>query len=216
MNWAPPLRQAGSAVSDLYDATVFRILRVDGSLHVLQAAPTGLDRLRRGPENAPACKSSRGARTSMRPSFAFLITATLASASGCKQSPPMVYVLEAPQEVTLSASVSATQVKVGDMVTLHAERRAKGTWKQIPRDELTPGQCWLYRPPPELEAEVADSVEWEIIPDRGMRLDPTFRMDHTRQAQMAVAGTYKLTPYSPVTCEKDRVIEGPTIEIVVS
>jgi len=49
-----------------------------------------------------------------------------------------------------------------------------------------------------------------------VQFDPTFRMDHTRIAVMAIAGSYKLTPYSAVTCEKDRVVQGPTIEIEVS
>lgn len=151
----------------------------------------------------------------MRPSLVFLFAATLASASGCKQRQPLVYVLESPQEVTLTASVSATKVKPGETVVLHAERRATGKWKQIPRDQLTPGQCWLYRPPPQLESEVADNVEWEVIPDRGVQFDPTFRMDHTRVAQMVVPGKYQLTAYSAVTCEKDRVVQGPTIEIEV-
>ncbi len=152
----------------------------------------------------------------MRPSLVFLFAATFVSASGCKQRAPMVYVLESPQEVTLTTSVTPTKVQRGETVLLHAERRATGKWKQIPRDQLTSGQCWLYRPPPELESEVADSVEWEVIPDRGVQFDPTFRMDHTRRALMVVPGTYKLTAYSAVTCEKDRVVQGPTIDIEVN
>jgi hypothetical protein len=149
----------------------------------------------------------------MRRSLLLVLGTTLAFAWGCKQKAPLVYVLESPQEVTLKASASATRVRRGETVVLHAERRSVGKWKQIPRDQLTPGQCWLYRPPPELEPEVADKVEWEIIPDRGIQLDPTFQMDHSRVALVVVPGKYTLTAYTAVTCEKDRVIQGPTIQI---
>lgn len=151
----------------------------------------------------------------MRPSLLFVLGTTLAFAWGCKQQAPLVYVLESPQEVTLTASASATRVPRGETVVLHAQRRSVGKWQQIPRDQLAPGQCWLYRPPPELESEVADKVEWEIIPDRGIQLDPAFQMDHSRVALLAVPGKYTLTAYSAVTCEKDRVVQGPTFEIEV-
>lgn len=149
----------------------------------------------------------------MRPSLLFVLGSTLAFAWGCKQQAPLVYVLESPQEVTLTASASAARVPHGETVVLHVQRRAIGKWKQIPRDQLAPGQCWLYRPPPQMENEVADNVDWEIIPDRGIQLDTTFRMDHTRRALVIVPGKYTLTPRTAVTCEKDRVVEGPTIEI---
>lgn len=147
--------------------------------------------------------------------FVFLCAA-LALASGCKQQQPLVYVLASEQKVSLKASVSATKVQQGEQVVLRVERHAVGQWKQIPRDQLTPGQCWLYVPPPEVEAEVADKIEWEVIPDRGVQFDPVFRMDHTRIAVMAVKGTYRLTPYSSVVCEKDRVVQGKTILIEVT
>lgn len=147
--------------------------------------------------------------------FIFLCAA-LPLTSGCEQRSPMVYVLASEQKVSLTPSASATKVRQGEQVVLRVQRHAKGLWKQIPRDQLTRGQCWLYVPPPELEPEVADKVEWEVIPDRGIQFDATFRMDHTRIAVMAAAGTYKLTPYSTVACEKDRVVPGKTIEIQVS
>jgi hypothetical protein len=149
----------------------------------------------------------------MRRSLLLVLGFPLAFAWGCKQQAPLVYVLESSQEVTLNVSASAARVPRGETVILHAERRSVGKWKQIPRDQLTPGQCWVYRPPPELESEVADNVEWEIIPDRGIQLDPTFRMDHSRAAQVIVPGKYTVTAYTPVACEKDRVVQGPTIEI---
>jgi hypothetical protein len=153
---------------------------------------------------------------SMRPSIVLLLLAALAGAAGCEQQQPMVYVLEGPQEVTLTSSASATQVKQGESVTLHVERRITGKWKQVPRDQVTPGQCWLYTPPPEFEQEVADNVEWVAAPEEAVRFDGTFRMDHTRIATMMRTGTIVLTPYSAVRCEKDRVVEGPALRIEVS
>ena len=137
-------------------------------------------------------------------------------AAGCEQRQPMVYVLEGPQEVTLTVSASATEVKAGETVVLHAKRRSVGKWKQIPRDQLTQGQCWLYTPPPEVEEEVADNLEWQVEPDGAARLDGTVRMDHTRLATMVRKGRVTLRPATAVRCEKDRVEEGPPIHIEVT
>ena len=147
---------------------------------------------------------------------ALIIVLVSASAMGCKQQSPMVYVLDGPQQVTLTASASATEVKAGETVVLHAQRRSVGKWKQIPRDQLTQGQCWLYTPPPELEEEVADNVEWEVQPENAVRFDTTFRMDHTRPATMMTKGRITLRPLTAVRCEKDRVEEGRPIHIQVS
>jgi hypothetical protein len=147
--------------------------------------------------------------------FMFL-SAGLAVATGCKGQEPMVYVLASEHKVTLTPSASATQVKQGEQVTLHLQRRAVGDWKQVPRDQLTPGQCWLYTPPPQMEEEVADNVEWVAAPEDSVRFEGTFRMDHTRIVTMVRTGTITLTPYSPVRCEKDRIVEGPALRIQVS
>jgi hypothetical protein len=135
--------------------------------------------------------------------------------SGCEQQAPMVYVLDGPQDVKLKPSVSATTVKAGETVVLRAERRAVGKWKQIPRDQLTPGQCWLYTLPPEFEQEVAASIDWDVEPENAVRFDNAFRMDHTRIATMMRRGPVTLTPLTNVRCEKDRVEEGPPIRIEV-
>jgi hypothetical protein len=130
----------------------------------------------------------------------------------------MVYVLESPQEITLTTSASTTKLQPGETVVLRVQRRAIGKWKQIPRDQLTRGQCWLYTPPPQVEEEVADSVEWEVVPEDGVRFNSEFRLDHTRHATVAMnaKGRIKLTPLSAVRCEKDRVEEGPAIRIDVA
>ena len=127
----------------------------------------------------------------------------------------MVYVLQSPQTVTLKPSASAMKVQQGETVVLHLERRTSGKWKRISRDELRRGQCWQYQPPPESEAEVADKVEWEVVPEDAVRLNAEFRLDHTRIATMLVKGTIKLTPLSAVPCEPESGVAGPSIEIEV-
>lgn len=144
------------------------------------------------------------------------LCAGFALASGCKGQEPLVYVLASEQKVTLTPSTSASSVKQGEQVVLRLQRRAVGEWKQIPRNQLTPGQCWLYTQPPQVEQEVADNVEWVVTPELAVRFDETFRMDHTRIATMMRSGTIVLTPLSAVRCEKDRVVEGPAIRIEVS
>ena len=54
---------------------------------------------------------------------------------------------------------------MGESVVLHVEQRTSGNWKQVPRSELEPGQCWVYRRPVEVEPEVAHSVQWEVVPE---------------------------------------------------
>jgi hypothetical protein len=147
---------------------------------------------------------------------ALIVVLISAFATGCEQKQPMVYVLEGPQDVTLTVSASATEAKVGETVVLHAKRRAVGKWKQIPRDQLTQGQCWLYTPPPEVEEEVADNLEWQVEPEGAVRFDGTVRMDHTRLATMMRKGRVTLRPATAVRCEKDRVEEGRPIHIEVT
>jgi len=138
-----------------------------------------------------------------------------AFALGCKQQTPMVYVLDGSQKVTLKVSASATQVKAGETIVLHAQRRSVGTWKQIPRDQLTQGQCWLYTPPPELEEEVVDNLEWQVDPENAVQFDTTFRMDHTRLVTPVIKGRITFRPFTAVRCEKDRVEEGDPVHVEV-
>jgi hypothetical protein len=145
-----------------------------------------------------------------------IVVLVSAFAAGCKQQSPMVYVLDGPQKVTLTVSASATKVAVGEKIVLHAQRHAVGKWKQIPRDQLTQGQCWLYTPPTELEEEVADNVEWQIEPENAMQLDATFQMDHTRPATVLIKGRITVRAFTAVRCEKDRIEEGNPIRIQVT
>ncbi|MGH8179189.1 MAG: hypothetical protein ACREV5_23255 [Steroidobacter sp.] len=145
-----------------------------------------------------------------------LILALFGTVVGCGQRGGSVYVLEEPQSVTLTASVSTLKVQQGGTVVLHAERRTSGKWKQISLNEVRAGQCWVYRPPVESEPEVADALQWEVVPENAATFNREYRMDHTKIATMNVKGTITLTPRSAVQCEPDRVVEGTSIQIEVS
>ena len=155
-------------------------------------------------------------RINMRSIWMLLFPGLLAVVAGCEQRGPVVYVLEAPQSVVLTPSASATKVQQGETVVLRVERRTTGQWKQVSRGELAPGQCWVYRPPVEVEPEVAHSVQWEVVPEGAVAFHQEYQMDQTRVATLIAKGTVKLTPVSAVKCEDDRSVFGPSIEIEVS
>ena len=136
--------------------------------------------------------------------------------AGCGRGGDLVYVLEAPQSVTLTASASPSSVQQGATVVLHVERRVSGKWKQIPLNEVRSGQCWVHQPPVKSESEVADSVQWEVAPENAVAFNRELRLDHTRIARMNVKGTITLTPISPVKCEEERFVEGSPIQIEVT
>lgn len=144
------------------------------------------------------------------------VPVVLASLAGCEQRGPTVYVLEGEQTVELKASASPSTVKVGESVVLHVEQRTTGNWKQVPRSELKPGQCWVYRPPVEVEPEVAHSVQWEVIPEDSVQFPQEYRLNQSRVAIMMVKGTIQLTPIAKVKCEEGRTVVGNTVEIEVT
>jgi hypothetical protein len=144
------------------------------------------------------------------------IPAVLAVVAGCEQRGPFVYVLESPQTVVLKATASTTKVQQGEKVFLHVERRTTGKWQRVSRGELKPGQCWVYRPPVEVEPEVAQGVQWFVEPERAVEFHTEYQMNQSRAATMMTKGTIKLTPVSKVTCEEGRTVEGAPIEIEVS
>ena len=145
-----------------------------------------------------------------------LIPAVLLLVAGCEQRGPFVYVLEAPQSVELKPTASASTVPQGQTVVLRVERRTTGQWKRVSRGELTPGQCWVYRPPVELEPEVAHSVQWEVVPEGAVEFHTDYQLDQTRVATMMTKGKITLTPISAVKCEEGRSVAGPAIEIEVT
>lgn len=152
----------------------------------------------------------------MRSVSMLVISAVLVAIAGCEQRGPTVYVLDGPQTVELNASASASKVQLGETVVLHVEQRNSGKWKQIPRDELTPGQCWVYRPPVEVEPEVAHSVQWEVIPEGAVEFHSEYQMDQSRLATMRAKGAIKLTPIGKAKCEEGHSVVGSTIEIEVT
>lgn len=151
-----------------------------------------------------------------RSPYVFLFAALVACFSGCGKRGGLVYVLEEPQSMTLTASASSTTAKPGDTIVLRVERRTEGKWKQIPLAEVQKGQCWVYQPPAQHEPEVADNVHWAIAPENGAVLDRNFRMDHTKVATINIKGTITFTPVSKLKCEDDRAVEGTPIRIEVS
>ncbi|MFO7305395.1 MAG: hypothetical protein C0P74_007755 [Gammaproteobacteria bacterium] len=142
-----------------------------------------------------------------------IVVLSLALAA-CESKPKLVYVLEGSQSVTLIPSVSSDSVAEGESVVLSVERRTSGNWKQVPLNEVR-GRCWVYRPPPEVEPQVADTLRWIVEPEGAVWFPPEHRLDRTRVATMLVKGTVTLTPVSTVTCEEGRLVEGPPITIEV-
>lgn len=139
-----------------------------------------------------------------------------ASLAGCEQRAPVVYVLDSPQTVVLTPSASASQVRLGETITLHVERKTTGTWKQVPRNELKPGQCWVYRPPVEIEKEVAHGVQWQVVPENAVEFHTEYQLDQSRVATLRAPGKVRLTPISSVKCEAGRSVAGSSLEIEVS
>jgi hypothetical protein len=145
-----------------------------------------------------------------------LIPAALAVVAGCEQRGPFVYVLESPQTVVLKATASTTKAQQGEKVVLHVERQTTGKWQRVSRGDLKPGQCWVYRPPVAVEAEVAQNVQWVVDPEGAVEFHTEYQMDQSRAATMMTKGTIKLTPVGKVACEEGRSVEGAPVEIEVT
>jgi hypothetical protein len=153
----------------------------------------------------------------MRSPATLLAPALLVLLAGCgEQRGPFVYVLDGPQSVELKASATPTKVQPGGQVVLHVERRTTGPWKKVPRSELAPGQCWVYRPPVEVEPEVAHSVQWEVVPENAVEFHTEYQLDQSRVVTVHASGKISLTPLDKVKCEEGRVVAGNTIEIDAS
>ncbi|HEX4998876.1 MAG TPA: hypothetical protein VFY29_11660 [Terriglobia bacterium] len=154
------------------------------------------------------CPTRNGAR---------LISAVLVAAvvSSCQSGPRLVYVPASEPEVTLFVAASATDISVGDAVTLHAERRYEGEWKQVEREKLTADQCWMVQPPSATEDEVADNLRWESNPPASAQFNTGFREDHTRQVVFQRPGTYVLNSTSTVWCRPEKRVHGQPITITV-
>jgi hypothetical protein len=155
--------------------------------------------------------------TIMRSVTRLFVPAILVLVAGCgEQRGPTVYVLDGQQSVELKASASALKVPPGGQVVLHVEQRTTGQWRKVGRNELTPGQCWVYRPPVEVEPEVAADVQWAVEPENAVEFHSEYQFDKTRIATVRASGKISLTPLSKVKCEEGRVVEGNSIEIDAS
>ena len=152
----------------------------------------------------------------MRSVSMLVIPAALALVAGCEQRGPYVYVLESPQTVVLKATASTSKVEQGGTVVLHVARHTTGKWNRVSRGDLKPGQCWVYRPPVEVEPEVAQSLQWVVEPERAVEFHTEYQMDQSRVATMMTKGTIKLTPVGKVQCEEGRSVEGTPLEIEVT
>ena len=133
----------------------------------------------------------------------------------CDTDPRVVFVPITEPQVELYVRASSVEVSVDEPVVLYAERWNRGEWKLVERKKLTHEQCWLRRPPPIQEKEVADNLRWEAFPSKGARFNTTFRADHTREVVFREPGTYILESSSQIWCVPDLVVKGKPIETVV-
>jgi hypothetical protein len=139
----------------------------------------------------------------------------LAPLTACDSGPRNVYVPVAPPQVELDVSASPPEARVGEPVKLHVVRHYRGAWKQVARQSLKEGQCWLQHPPPAAEKEVADNVQWIPFPPEGVSFNSGFRRDHVREAIFSRPGVYVLQPRSSVWCGSGNPTIGPSLKVVV-
>jgi hypothetical protein len=106
-------------------------------------------------------------------------------------------------------------VFAGDPIVLHVERRTQGTWKRIRNKQRAPDQCWMARPPPEAEPEVADNVLWRVEPGGTARFNTDFRADRTRELVLSAPGRFTVSASTGGWCEPGRSFAAPPIQIDV-
>jgi hypothetical protein len=135
----------------------------------------------------------------MRAILSVLLPATLLTPA-CGSEPARVHVPDGPTAVRLVIAASATETTVGQPVVLHAERFDAGRWKEVDRAALPDGRCWLVRPPPAHEAEVADNVRWQVTPPGAARFNTAIRPDHTREVTFTRPGRYVVEATTAVWC----------------
>jgi hypothetical protein len=74
----------------------------------------------------------------------------------------------------------------------------------------------VYRPPVEVEPEVAQSLQWVVEPEGAVEFHTEYQMNQSRVATMMTKGTIKLTPVGKIQCEEGRTVEGTPLEIEVT
>jgi len=135
--------------------------------------------------------------------------------TGCDHEPSLVYVPAKPPEVIVEASVSAVDAVVGETLTLHARRFYRGEWEQVKRKSLPEGACWMRRPPPEREDEVADNIHWTVDPGEQAKFNLDFRSDHTRTVTFSAPGQYRISGSSSVWCGSPVSVEPESILVEI-
>lgn len=120
--------------------------------------------------------------------------------SACSGEPELVFVPVSPPRIALSVSASAVDVVVGEKVVLKAERRYHAEWKQVHRKSLAPEQCWVVRPPPDVEPEVADNLSWQASVPTAARFNTSLRPDRAREVVFSEPGEFVLSSISAVWC----------------
>lgn len=129
-----------------------------------------------------------------------LLLAIVTCVPACQPVSPYVYIPVSPPEVTLHAHASESEVATGIPGVLHGERRYRARWRRVARKTLATGRCWVARPPPAREREVADNLQWRAVPMGSARFNAGMRYDHARTVTFARAGTYVLYATTPVWC----------------
>jgi len=140
----------------------------------------------------------------------------LATMTGCSDVPPVVFVPGSTFRESLfvaSESGLRASVAVGEPLILHAER-ISGPWRQISRDSLPAGACWLRSAPPEYEPNVAANVRWEVAPDGSATFNVSPRDDGTRDVRFSEPGQYRVMATSASACGDP--YSGDTILVVVT
>jgi YcxB-like protein len=91
------------------------------------------------------------------------------------------------------------RVRVGEWLTLYG-RRSTGPWIAVERQSLGTDGCWVARPPPEEEAQVADNLRWTSDPAGSGEFNPGLFPDHARRVRFPAAGRFVLRAASPTWC----------------
>jgi hypothetical protein len=132
----------------------------------------------------------------------------------CNGDPAVVYVPREPPKVTVEASASPREVKVGEAIVLHAKRHYRGEWVEKAKASLPEGACWMQRPPPAEEIEVADNLHWTVLPAGSAQFNLDFRADHSRELRFSAPGQYSLQGHSAVWCGSPEGADTNRIHIV--
>ena len=164
---------------------------------------------------APAGVARKQAVMNVSRYLSAILSISCIASTGCDHEPSLVYVPVKPPEVIVDASVSAVDAVVGEALTLHARRFYRGEWEQVKRKSLSEGACWMRRPPPESEDEVADNIHWTVDPGEQAKFNLNLRRDHTRTVTFSAPGQYRISGSSSVWCGSPVSVEPGTILVEV-